>query len=433
MKIAKLSLVAAVAVAGFTTANAQPLEEAIKNVDVSGSVVYRYNDIKNDGHKLNSATYNDIAENSTNNNNYKVALGLSSKVNDDVKFNSRFVVGQPSDTSKGNAGLASLDSSKDGDQNVGAELTNANFAYTGIKNTTVTAGKQGLTTPWTVAVDSDNNEQTGTGILALSTVGPVTFAAAYFNQTNLDKSSDTYIDGVDTVVNTNNGKLDFTSGTKVSDFLSTKGDMDIATLGAIAAFGPATLDAWYLDMQDTFDTYTIGAKVADELSGIKFGADARWASLELDKQYNADGDKNTIAKIALTADAGLVDGKLAYAKTGKDGGLTALDNDATTTLLGWSITSNGKTDADYVQAVLGFDILSNLNLSANYGNIEYTPDDGVEAEEEEVYAQLLYKMSKNLTTYVRYGVYDKEVTEQGQGTANINDDVIGRLQVEYTF
>lgn len=30
-KISKISLVAAVAVAGFSTANAQPLEEAIKN------------------------------------------------------------------------------------------------------------------------------------------------------------------------------------------------------------------------------------------------------------------------------------------------------------------------------------------------------------------------------------------------------------------
>ena len=55
-----------------------------------------------------------------------------------------------------------------------------------ITNTTVNVGKQGLTTPWTVAIDSDGNEQTGTGILALSTVGPVTLAAAYFNQTNLD-------------------------------------------------------------------------------------------------------------------------------------------------------------------------------------------------------------------------------------------------------
>ena len=43
-KIAKLSLVAAVAVAGLTTANAQQLEDAIKKVEVSGSVVYRYND-----------------------------------------------------------------------------------------------------------------------------------------------------------------------------------------------------------------------------------------------------------------------------------------------------------------------------------------------------------------------------------------------------
>ena len=46
-KIAKISLVAAVAVAGLTTANAQPLEQAIKGVEVSGSVVYRYNDYNN--------------------------------------------------------------------------------------------------------------------------------------------------------------------------------------------------------------------------------------------------------------------------------------------------------------------------------------------------------------------------------------------------
>ena len=31
-------------------------------------------------------------------------------------------------------------------------------------------------------------------------------------------------------------------------------------------------------------------------------------------------------------------------------------------------------------------------------------------EEEEVYGQLTYKMSKNLSTYVRYGTYTKEKT-----------------------
>ena len=53
-KIAKLSLATAVAVAGFSTANAKPLEEAIKNVDLSGTVVYRYND-HNDGDDANPA------------------------------------------------------------------------------------------------------------------------------------------------------------------------------------------------------------------------------------------------------------------------------------------------------------------------------------------------------------------------------------------
>ena len=71
-KIAKLSLVAAVAVAGFTTANAQPLEEAIKNVDVSGSVVYRYNDYDN-----NNTTGVDSDNDAEN--NYKIGLKRSLK------------------------------------------------------------------------------------------------------------------------------------------------------------------------------------------------------------------------------------------------------------------------------------------------------------------------------------------------------------------
>ena len=58
-KIAKISLAAAVAVAGLTTANAQPLEQAIKGVETSGSVVYRYNDINsdvNDSYQLDKKT-----------------------------------------------------------------------------------------------------------------------------------------------------------------------------------------------------------------------------------------------------------------------------------------------------------------------------------------------------------------------------------------
>ncbi|MFY4804639.1 hypothetical protein ACOTWC_11285, partial [Aliarcobacter butzleri] len=99
-----------------------------------------------------------------------------------------------------------------GDQNVDVTLSHANFAFTGIKNTTITAGKQGLATPWTVALDSDGNEQTGTGVLALTTFGPVTAGAGYFNQTNLDNNGDTVINNVGNVSAQLDGSKDVVVG-----------------------------------------------------------------------------------------------------------------------------------------------------------------------------------------------------------------------------
>lgn len=407
-KISKLSLVAAVAVAGFSTANAQPLEEAIKNVEVSGSVVYRYNDYNNDSNDAVTA-----GEGHTQTNNYKIGLNLSSKVNDYVKFNSRFLVAGE------DAGFASLDSGKNNDQNVDVTLSHAYFGLTAIPNTTVNVGKQGLATPWTVALDSDGNEQTGTGVLALTTVGPVTAAAGYFNQTNLDKSTDAKIPAGNV-----KGQL--------------AGTNDVVVGALIADLSPVTLDAWYLDLDETFDTYTIGAKSDFKFDGGKVGIDARYVSLTLDKAVadaltNGEED-NAIAKVAVTGNLSIFNAKVAYANTDKKGGLTALDQDAEATLLGWNITANGKVDADYWQAVLGVNVLDNLNLSANYGNIQYKVDNNTsnEVEEEEIYAQLTYKMSKNLNTYVRYGTYTKE-NKFGGSDKDINDDLRGRLQVEYTF
>ncbi|MCG3705662.1 major outer membrane protein [Aliarcobacter butzleri] len=417
-KISKLSLVAAVAVAGFSTANAQPLEEAIKNVEVSGSVVYRYNDYNNDSND----GVNGSGKGSNTDNNYKIGLNLSSKVNDYVKFNSRFLVANEDSTE-----FASLNTQDGGDDNVDVELSHAYFSLTAIPNTTVNVGKQGLTTPWTVAIDSDGGEQTGTGVLSLTTFGPVTAGAGYFNQTNLDVSGNGV--GIPTSKNAANNRIVNTDPHNLID-----GDEDIVVGALIADLSPVKLDAWYLDLQDIFDTYTIGAKSDFKFDGGKIGVDARYVSLTLDDKI-ADKDKNAIAKIAVTGNLGIFNAKVAYANTDKDGGLTALDQDAEATLLGWNITANGKADADYWQGVVGVNILDNLNLSANYGNIQYKlyADNSTEVEEEEIYAQLTYKMSKNLNTYVRYGTYTREYDKNTANGDEINDDVRGRLQVEYTF
>ncbi len=456
-KIAKISLAAAVAVAGLTTANAQPLEQAIKGVEVSGSVVYRYNDNNSDtNYSSVKTTGTGGAENgvggtdSASTNNYKVGLNAASQVNDFVKFNSRFLVAD----GKGEWAGGGLDSQGGGDSNVDVELSNAYFGFTGIKNTTVNAGKQGLTTPWTVATQIDGNEQTGTGLLALSTLGNVTLAGAYFNQTNLHESGN------------------------LASISSIDGSENIATVGTIVAVGPVTLDAWYADMQETFSTYTLGAKTSTTLGGVKLGADARFTALETDRavaealsgfgsvkddvidtshNYSSNiHDDNSLAKLTLTAKAGIFDAKVAYAKTGKEGGLTSLDNDAITTIQGWSVNANNKADADFFQLVAGVDIIPDLNLSANYVNVDYTDSDSVtknannnvtawdktSVEEEEIYAQLLYKMSKNLTSYVRYGVYSKDTSAHTGNTDNAKhgdsrkdtiDDTRGRIQVAYTF
>ncbi|MCT7594642.1 major outer membrane protein [Aliarcobacter butzleri] len=406
-KISKLSLVAAVAVAGFSTANAQPLEEAIKNVEVSGSVVYRYND-SNDEREVNGVKLNDK---SNTNNNYKIGLNLSSKVNDYVKFNSRFLVSNPGLFSDN--GFASLNTQTTGDASPEVRLSHANFAFTGIKNTTITAGKQGLTTPWTVAIDSDGGEQSGTGVLAITTVGPVSFAGAYFNQTNLDKSGDA-----------------ITTLTAIQTINKNLGATDIATAGIIGNLEVVTLDAWYLNMKDVFDTYTVGAKSDFKFDGGKIGFDARYVYLDPAESLVKEQE---LAKIAVSGNVGIVNAKVAYAWTGKDGGTTAIDNDAETTLLGWNLNANSKTDADYWQLVLGVNVLDNLNLSANYGNIQWNPNATTEREQEEIYAQVTYKMSKNLSTYVRYGTFTDEQTVSGTKTKLYDGENVGRLQVEYTF
>ncbi|MGB7401126.1 MAG: porin [Arcobacter sp.] len=400
-KFVKMSLIAAIAVAG-TTASAQPLTEAIKNVDVSGTMVYRYNDYNNDASDSDARTG---TEGSRTSNNYKIGLNLKAKVNDDVTANTRFVIG----SQNASASWGSLNTQSNGDTNLDVELSQANFAYTGIANTTVIVGKQGLTTPWTVAIDPSGNEQTGTGILAMSTLGPVTLAGAYFNQTNVGESGD----AVD----------DFTAlGYGTGDI----GSKDIYTAGVMGKIGPVALDAWYLDMDDVFDSYTLGANASFDLDSVTLGGDIRYTSLDLDNSSN----DNDLLKLTLTAKAGIFDAKVAYATTDNDGGLVALDTDSTVGISAWSVDVFNKADADYWQVRLGFQVLPSLNISANYANVDYkaSATDNTDMEDEEYYAQFNYQMSKNLSAYLRYGVYTED-----NGSTEVVDDTRGRIHVQYKF
>ncbi|MGJ0365735.1 major outer membrane protein [Aliarcobacter cryaerophilus] len=463
-KISKISLVAAVAVAGFSTANAQPLEEAIKNVDVSGSVVYRYDNFHN-AEKTGSTGAVTSNRQNTDVNRYKIGLNLSSKVNDYVKFNSRFIVGSQAD-----GGFASLNAGKEtnggnaaagipnqntrgADGQADVSLSNAYFGFTAIPNTVVNIGKQGLTTPYTVAVDINGNEQTGTGILALSTFGPVTGGLGYFNNTNLNRSTE-----VNSTLGFNTTALGAGTGPVANPGVINGGqDIYVATIQGDLDF--VKLEAWYLGHQENFTTYTLAATSnIDIAENAKIGLEARYVNLKFKQDaandlYNAsrtitgsgpstlDAERdNDMFRLAVDGKFSIVNARLAYTKTGKDGGLTALDQDAKNTSLGWAITSNGIADADYYQAAVGVDILDNLNFTLNYGSLKAkeieatktvaTDMGGIKLEE--VYGQLTYKMSKNLSTYLRYGTFTAKENQAGNSD-KFEDQTRGRIQVAYTF
>ena len=428
-KISKISLVAAVAVAGFSTANAQPLEQAIKDVEVSGSVVFRYNNYDNQVNNTTKKTETD---------NYKIGLNLASKVNDYVKFNSRFLV-----ANEDNGGFASLNSKKDvgADGQAGVSLSNAYFGLTAIPNTVVNIGKQGLATPYTVATDINGNEQTGTGILALTTVGPVTAGAGYFNNTNLDKSTEINLAqklGTGDKENTfalREGKNEY--GKSAYGLFDGGRDMYVATVQGDLDF--VKLEAWYAGLQNTFGSYTLAAtSKLDLASDAKINLEARYVELNLNndvqKYLDLDSDKNSMFRLAADGKFNIVNARLAYTNTGKKGGLTALDQDAKNASLGWNLTSNGIANADHYQAALGADILDNLNFTMNYGNLKAKETNTNvlkgDIKAEEVYGQLTYKMSKNLNTYLRYGNYQEEINSTGEEKVDQN---MGRIQVAYSF
>ncbi len=387
-KFAKMSLVAALAIAG-TAASAQPLAEAIKNVDVSGTAVYRYDD----------RSFKDEAKaagRDSSDNNYKIGLSVKAKVNDDITAVTRFIAG-----SQENGGFETLDYVGSNDGQADISLNNVYFSYTGLANTTINVGKQGLTTPWTVAIDADGNEQTGTGILALTNLGAVTLAGAYFNHTNL--------------LDSGNQKV------------GTAGDY-LATVGALGNFGPVALDLWYAELQDTLDSYTFGALANLDFDSVNVKLGARHTMVDLE----GDDKDNSLTKVEAGLKAGIFGANIGYGWTDKEGGIAAFDNGAKTGYEGWLLNLNGVTDANLLKTNVNVQVLPSLNLALNYNVL--TQDMGEDDKKaEELYLQATYKMSKNFGGYVRFGQAEFEKDYVEKGKLADNDGTIGRIQVQYSF
>lgn len=399
MKITKLSLAAFIALGSFSYVNAQNLEDAIKNVEISGTVAYRYNDYEESTSEDNRVLH----PGADSSNNYKAAINVSSKVNDDVTFNSRFIVGN-----QDNAGENVLNTQTDPDENFDAFLSEANFAYSGVQNSLFTLGKQGISTPFTLSRDALGNESTGTGIVATTHMGDmVSLTGGYFNQTNF---------------NNNDGGLNPT-GLALDDV---KGSEDFAYVSGTLAFAGMTLDATYGELKDKFDAYSIGLTGNYTIDQLKLAPYARYSSLDLEDS-NLD---NTLWKAGIQANLGIFGAYLAYGKTNDEGGTVGTDGSSDSGMDDhWRVTLSGISDAEAIYASVDTQVTDKINIALKYSGIDVGANSNSK-DQNEIYVQAAYKMSNNLSTYVRLGQF--EVND----FYGVNDDLksnIGRAHVQYSF
>ncbi|EIY3561233.1 group 1 major outer membrane porin protein PorA [Campylobacter jejuni] len=163
MKLVKLSLVAALAASAFSAANATPLEEAIKDVDVSGVLRYRYDTGNFDKNFVNNSNLN----NSKQDHKYRAQVNFSAAIADNFKAFVQFDY----NAADGGYGANGIKNDQKGlfVRQLYLTYTNEDVA------TSVIAGKQQLNTIWT---DNGVDGLVGTGIkVANNSIDGLTLAA----------------------------------------------------------------------------------------------------------------------------------------------------------------------------------------------------------------------------------------------------------------
>lgn len=177
MKLVKLSLVAALAASAFSVANATPLEEAIKDIDVSGVLRYRYESGRF-GKDLNLENAN--LNSSKQEHKYRAQINFSGAIADNFKA----FVQLDYNAKDGGYGANSVSNTK-----TSLNVRQLYLTYTNEDvATSVILGKQQLNTIWT---DNAIDGLVGTGIKVVNnSIDGLTLAAFAIDSVNTDEQGD---------------------------------------------------------------------------------------------------------------------------------------------------------------------------------------------------------------------------------------------------
>lgn len=374
MKLIKLSLAAVVAAGAMTTfASAAPLEEAIKDVEISGLARYRF---------YNQSDYKNYPDGGHERNRFSGLLNITSPVADNLKFGISLAT-------DGN------DYPRNGASSSGGVNVDKFWFQYAVNDFIVKVGKMEIPTPWTQAGFAGTR---GNGILGLFTgLENWTFAAAYFNQTN--GMNDANIPVYSAPVWAENQVSSFDGGLGL-------GQEDLMAAGAIGKIGPVDLQVWMARMEHAID-YTAFGEVGFSMAGFNIKGQVNYLKLH----ENLEGFFNDDAGIFFGFQGGykgeFTDGSffvdLGYTKTDKDMPVYVLDGDNDGFIkfgqqLYYKTQNNPDTQVFFGRAGANY---KKFGAEIGYGFADVGLDD---ADKDEFYGLLSYQYAKNFGLQLYYSV-----------------------------
>ncbi|EAK3742679.1 major outer membrane protein [Campylobacter coli] len=280
MKLVKLSLVAALAAGAFSVANATPLEEAIKDIDVSGVLRYRY-ETSNEWSDINGVAQNQGSGISgKQDHKYRAQLNFSGAIADNFKafvqldYNAQDG-GYGTNNGSTTRSYEAANSSTLNVRQLYLTYTNENVA------TSVILGKQQLNTIWT---DNAIDGLVGTGVKVVNnSIDGLTLAAFAVDSYNSDEQGGE----LGTVLDKQSGKL-------VTVLNFNENLYGAAAIGSYEVFnGQLNPQLWLAYMTDNAFFYAVDAAYNTTIfDGVNWTLEGAYLGNSLDNELKDLGNGN---------------------------------------------------------------------------------------------------------------------------------------------
>ena len=429
MKLTKISLAALVALGAFSSvASATPLEEAIKNVDLSGFARYRYTNDKRTGEYSNTKT----ESGSKAGHGFKMVTKFKAAIDDNffgvigLRYNATDNSGDNTQDDQGSKGIGTDKT----DTTTGFGVHQFYLGYK-IGGTTITAGKQEIGSYFT-------DDAIGTGVKVVNqdieglTLTGLAFDALEGN--SIESNGDLY-----DAIGKNNGINEYDVG-------------NLYAVGIAGSYSPIDFQLWYASLTNLADLLA-----ADVTANFAINDDISLGGRINYVNSNADIDAKSFAPLAksINASNGVAnynDGNF-YA-----GELTAslFGLDARLGYMGWKVQDKGVTSfsfedqgslinvgeltldhtwadgkANLIYATAGY-TFDKFTVGADYikGHIKHAAAPGENGKEkvEEITPRFAYAYSKKLTFSSYYAFKTSKFADEGK-----NKEDQFRFEAKYSF